>query len=96
MTLTTPQNDCHLVHSSSDVKLKNFMLLEPSFVNLGVPLSSATVPQSQVPLHPLIVTVQARDIMDEKPGAAAKVAYQLFVILSKKAPVQPASVTVRC
>ena len=75
-------------HSLSSAKLGNFMLLEPSLAALGVPLSTSMVRCARSLCH--AHSAQARDIMEEKPGAAAKLAYQLFVIFNKKTPAQPA------
>lgn len=33
--------------------------------------------------------IKAREIMDEKPGAATKLAYQFFVAFNKKQPSAP-------
>jgi adenylate kinase family enzyme len=52
---------------SSEAKLNNFMRLEPTFRLLEVPFNINL----------------ARDVMNERPGAAMRLLYQLFVALSR-------------
>lgn len=53
---------------SSEAKLNNFTRLEPTFRLLNVPFNTCT----------------AREIMTEKPGAAIRIMYHLFIALKKK------------
>jgi len=54
--------------SSAESKLSNFTKIEPTMSLLGIPFD----------------TKVAKDIMDEKPGVATRLIYQLFIALGQK------------
>ncbi|XP_065069955.1 sperm flagellar protein 2-like [Rhopilema esculentum] len=54
--------------STADSKLNNFTRMEPTMALLGVPFD----------------TKVAKDIMNEKPGVATRLIYQLFIALGRK------------
>lgn len=53
---------------TTDSKLNNFTRLEPTFRTLEIPFNSIT----------------AHEVMNEKPGVATRLLYQLYIALSNK------------
>lgn len=77
-----------MLYSTSEAKLNNFTLLEPTFklleISFTVNIVSIKRDESLCCTKRMFAILQARQVMIQVPGVATRVTYQLFLALSRK------------